>query len=177
MLVPPPPHAWTVPLVEDMLCYARTGLTEAIVTGPGRAILFYGRQSLGEGLSLGKARDAAFAYLLGWALGLGNQPILPADPFTGPRRSMGNCPGHNRMPDKGERTRASMHVNLSTPQPFRFDCPGNSPQQDTPGDANSHCQPLLCQPPRGWDQNRCRRDLEATTTLATIVFPGSQVGK
>ena len=28
--------------------------------GPGRAILFYGRHSLGEGLSLGEARDATF---------------------------------------------------------------------------------------------------------------------
>ena len=58
--VPPLPHAWTVPLVEDMLCYARTGITKATVMGPCRAILFYGRQSLGEGLSLGEARDAAF---------------------------------------------------------------------------------------------------------------------
>ena len=33
--VPPPPHTWTLPLVEDMLCYARTGLTEAMVMGPG----------------------------------------------------------------------------------------------------------------------------------------------
>ena len=24
---PPPHHAWVVPLVEDMLCYSRTGLT------------------------------------------------------------------------------------------------------------------------------------------------------
>ena len=58
--VPPLPHTCTVPLVEDMLCYARTGLTKAIVMGPGRAILFYGRWSFGESLSLGKARDAAF---------------------------------------------------------------------------------------------------------------------
>ena len=29
--VPLPSHAWTAPLVEDMLCYARTGLTEAVV--------------------------------------------------------------------------------------------------------------------------------------------------
>ena len=55
---PPPPHTWTVPLVEDMLCHGRTGLTKAVVMGPGRAILFYGRWSLGEGPSLGKARDA-----------------------------------------------------------------------------------------------------------------------
>ena len=40
--VPPPSHALTAPLVEDMLHYARTGLTKviAIVTGPGRAVLF-----------------------------------------------------------------------------------------------------------------------------------------
>ena len=40
--VPPLPHAWTVLLVEDMLCYARIGLTKAIVMGPGRAIPFIG---------------------------------------------------------------------------------------------------------------------------------------
>ena len=43
--VPPPSHNWTAPLVEDMLCYARTGLTKAVVTGQGRAVLFYGRHS------------------------------------------------------------------------------------------------------------------------------------
>ena len=42
-VVPPPSHAWTAPLVEDMLCYARTGLSEAMVMGPDRAVLFYGR--------------------------------------------------------------------------------------------------------------------------------------
>ena len=46
--IPTPSHAWTVPLVEDMLSYTRTGLTEAVVTGPGREVLFYGRHSLGE---------------------------------------------------------------------------------------------------------------------------------
>ena len=57
---PPPPHAGTVPLVEDMLCYGRTGLSEAVVMSLGRAVLFYGRWSMGEGLSLGKARDTTF---------------------------------------------------------------------------------------------------------------------
>ena len=38
--VPPLPHAWTAPLVEDMLHYARTGLTKAVEMGPGRAIFF-----------------------------------------------------------------------------------------------------------------------------------------
>ena len=41
--IPPPSHSWTAPLVEDMLCEARTWLTEAVVIGPGRVVLFYGR--------------------------------------------------------------------------------------------------------------------------------------
>ena len=79
--VPPLLHTWTAPLVEDMLCYARTGLTKAIVMDLGMAILFYGRQSLGEGLSLGKARDAAFL-LTGVGTWVG-KPAYPAtDPLT-----------------------------------------------------------------------------------------------
>ena len=58
--VPPPSHAWTAPVVEDMLQKARAGLTETVVIGPGRAILFYGRCLMGEGLKADKARDAAF---------------------------------------------------------------------------------------------------------------------
>ena len=58
--VPQPSHSWMVPLVEDMLHDARTGLTEAVVTGPGREVLSYGRHSMGEGLTTDKARDAAF---------------------------------------------------------------------------------------------------------------------
>ena len=57
---PLPPHAWMAPVVEDMLQHGRTGLTKAVVMDQGRAVLFYGRQSLGEGLSLGKMRDATF---------------------------------------------------------------------------------------------------------------------
>ena len=52
-------HAWTAPLVEDMMHEAMTSLTKAVVMDPGRAVLFYGRHSLGEGLTLGEARDAA----------------------------------------------------------------------------------------------------------------------
>ena len=46
--VPPPSHAWMAPVVEDMLREARAGLTEAVVIGPCRAILFYGRRSMGR---------------------------------------------------------------------------------------------------------------------------------
>ena len=58
--VPPPSHSWMAPVVEDMLQEARAGLTEAVVTGPGRAILFYGRSSMGEGLRADEDRDATF---------------------------------------------------------------------------------------------------------------------
>ena len=44
--VPPPSHSWMAPLVEDMLHDIRTGLTKAVVIGPGRAVLFYGRHLL-----------------------------------------------------------------------------------------------------------------------------------
>ena len=79
--VPPPPHAWTSPLVEDMLCYGRTGLTKAVVMDPGRAVLFYGRWSMGEGLSLGKVRDATFT-LTGAGTWVGKPAYLAAHPLT-----------------------------------------------------------------------------------------------
>ena len=58
--VPPPSHSWMATLMEDMLHDARTRLSEAVVIGPGRAVLFYGRHSMGEGLTADEARDAAF---------------------------------------------------------------------------------------------------------------------
>ena len=78
--VPLPSHAWTAPLVEDILCYARTGLTEAVVTGPDRAVLFYERYSLGEGLSLGEARGCCIPTHGIRYMGLGSQSILLLTP-------------------------------------------------------------------------------------------------
>ena len=52
---PPTPHAWQVPVVEDMVQDGRSSLTEVVVASPGQAILFYGQQLLGEGLTFGKA--------------------------------------------------------------------------------------------------------------------------
>ena len=78
---PPPPHAWMVPLVEDMLCYGRTSLTKAIVMGPGRAVLFYGRWSMEEGLSLGEVRDTTFT-LTGGGTWVGKPAYHAADPLT-----------------------------------------------------------------------------------------------
>ena len=46
--IPPPSHSWMAALVENMLHDARIGLNKAVVTGPGRAVLFYGRCSMGR---------------------------------------------------------------------------------------------------------------------------------
>ena len=59
----------------------QAGLTEAVVTGPGWAILFYGWQSLGEGLSLGEAQDAMFT-LSGAISWIGKQAQLAAKPVS-----------------------------------------------------------------------------------------------
>ena len=47
--VPPPPHTWTVPVVEDMLRDIGAGLTEAVVIGPGKAIHFFWEMFHGRG--------------------------------------------------------------------------------------------------------------------------------
>ena len=61
------------PLMEDMLHDARTRLTEAVVKGPGRAVLFYGRQLMGEGLTADKA-EMPHSYSQEQVHGLENWP-------------------------------------------------------------------------------------------------------
>ena len=79
--IPPPCHCWMAPFIEDMLHKARNGLTKAVVTGPGRAVLFYGRCSMGEGLMADKARDTAFL-LTGAGTCVGQLAYLTTDPMT-----------------------------------------------------------------------------------------------
>ena len=79
--IPQPSHSWMASLVEDMLHDARTGLTEVVVTGPGRAVLFYGRHSMGEGLTVDQARDATFL-LPGAGTWVGKLAYLTANPTT-----------------------------------------------------------------------------------------------
>ena len=67
--------------MEDMLHDIRTGLTEAVVTHPGREVLFYGRCSMGEGLTIDEARDATFL-LTGAGTWVGKLAYLAADPIT-----------------------------------------------------------------------------------------------
>ena len=78
---PPTSYSWIAPLVEDMLHDARTRLTEAVVIGPGRAVLFYGRHSMGEGLTVDKARDATFL-LTEAGTWVGKSAYLTTDPLT-----------------------------------------------------------------------------------------------
>ena len=79
--VPPPSHSCMAPLVEDMLHDIRTGLTEAMVTGPGRAVLFCRRHSLREDITTDEARDATFL-LTGAGTWVGKPVYLTADPRT-----------------------------------------------------------------------------------------------
>ena len=130
---PPPLHTWTTPVVEDMLQEARDRLTEAVVIGPGRAMLFYGRCSMGEGLKADEARDAAFL-LTGAGTWVGKLAYLTADPMMlqeGKRAITWAILDH-RVKATGP---GCPQVNLPAQQPFRFDTSGTSP----PGDFLANC--------------------------------------
>ena len=105
--MPPPPHAWMAPGVEDLLQEARAGLTEAILIGPGRAILFYGRRLIGQGLKGDNARDATFL-LTGAGMWVGKWAYLTADPMTiqEGRRAIAQAVSDNRV--KAMRTWTSL---------------------------------------------------------------------
>ena len=64
-----------------MLHDARTRLTKAVVIGPGRAVLFYVRCSMGEGLTTDEAIDTAFL-ITGGGTWVGKSAYLTADPVT-----------------------------------------------------------------------------------------------
>ena len=153
---PPPPHAWMAPVVEDMLCHGRTGLTEAVVMGPGQAVQFYGRQSLGECLSLGKVRDTTFT-LTGVGTWVGKPAYLAADPLTiqGGWWAIIQAITECQIEARGPGQPCSHPL---TYQLFRFHCPGDSPWKEWSGDACFDHQPLPQRPQRGWDHDWCWRD-------------------
>ena len=68
-------------MVEDILHEGISGLTEAVITGPGWAILFYVRWSLGEGLSLGEAQEAVFI-LSGTLSWVGKNVLVNVHPLS-----------------------------------------------------------------------------------------------
>ena len=123
------------PLVEDMLWEARTGPMEAVVTGPGRAILFYGRHSVGEGLKADKARDTTFL-LTGAGTWVGKPPYLTADPMTiqEGKRAIAQAVSDNRVKARGL---GHPCVNLLAQQPFQFNTQRALPLKDVSGDCSS----------------------------------------
>ena len=130
--IPPPPHAWMAPVVEDMLQEARAGLTESVAIGPSRAILFYGRHSMGEGLKADKARDAAFL-LTGAGMWVGKLAYLTANQMTiqEGRRTIAQAVSDNTVKARGP---GCPRVNLLAQQPIKFNTPRTSP----PGDVFIH---------------------------------------
>ena len=142
--VPPPSHAQTAPLVEDMLCYAmpeQVSPMQWLWAQVGQSF-FMGDDHWERALvwvSLGMLHSC----LQGWALWFGKPAYLATDPLTIQEGRWENCQPHNTMLDKGERSRASTCQSVD-PQPFRLNHPGDSPQKDTTGDANSDHQLLPC---------------------------------
>ena len=145
------------PVVEDMLWHGRTGLTKAIVIGPGRAVLFYGRQSLGEGLSLGEVRDTAFTLsVVGtW---VGKLAHLATDPLT---IWEGQWVIAQAIPECWIGVRGPGHPcsHPTTPQPFRFYCGDKSPREKHIKDTGFDHQPPRCKPSQGRDHEWWQRDL------------------
>ena len=117
-----------------MLREARAGLTEAVVIGPGRAILFHGRHSLGEGLKVDKVRDATFL-LTGAGTWVGNSAYLTANPMTIPegKRAIAQAVSANRVKVRGL---GHHRVNLPAQQPFQFNAQSVSPLKDVSGDCS-----------------------------------------
>ena len=130
--VPLPSHAWTTPVVGGVLQETRAGLTEAVVIGPGKAILFYRRCSLGEGLKVDEARDAAFL-LTGAGTWVGTWAYLNTDPMmlqVG-KRAIAHAISDHRVKARGP---GHPQVNLPAQQPFRF----NTTRAFLPGDQSAH---------------------------------------
>ena len=150
--IPPPSHSWTAPLVEDMLHKAITGLIKAVVIDPGRAVLFCGRHSMGEGLRAEEARDAAFL-LTGAGTWEGKSAYLTADPMTihEGRRAIAQAISDNRVKVRGPRHPLAH-------QSFCFNPLRNSPSKDMLRDDGSNYPPSPHRPSRGHECNRQQRD-------------------
>ena len=155
--IPPSSHSCMAPLVEDMLCEARNRLTETVVTGPGRAVLFYGRHSMGEGLMADEARDATFL-LTGAGTWVGKKvAYLTADSMTvhESRRAIAQAISDNRVKARGP---GHPHGNLPAQQPFQFNVLRNSPPKDMPRDDGSDYPGSPHRPSRGCKCSRRWRD-------------------
>ena len=140
------------PLVEDMLHEARTRLTEAVVTGPGRAVLFYRRHSMGEGLMADEARDATFL-LTRAGTWVGKAAYLTADSVTihEDRRAIAQAVLDNRVKARGP---GYSLFNLPAQQPLWFNSLRNSPPKDMLRDDGTDYPWSPHRPSRGHECNR-----------------------
>ena len=138
--VPPPSHSWMAPLVEDMLHDVRTGLTEAMVTGRGKAVLFYGRHLLGERLTTDEARDVAFL-LTRVGTWVGKPAYLSTNPMSiqEGQQAIAQAITDHHVKVWGPECPP---VNPPAQQPFRFDHLRGSPIKDTSKDGGSKCHSL-----------------------------------
>ena len=154
--VPPPSQAWMAPVVEDMLQEARAGLTEAVVTSPGTAILFYGRHLMGEGLKADEATDATFL-LKGAGMWVGKLAYLTTDPMTiqEGKRAIAQAVMDNRVKARGP---GCPQVNPPAQQPFKLNTPRAAPPRDVSRDYSFDHQQTPQQTIRGQGHNRIRRD-------------------
>ena len=123
-----------------------------MVIGPGRAILFYGRCSLGEGLKADKVRDAAFLLTRAdtW---VGKSAYLTANPMTIPKgkRAIAQAVSANRVKVRGP---GHPCVNLPAQQPFQFNAQRVSPLKDMSGDCSLDNPQMPCWPSRDQECNR-----------------------
>ena len=121
--------------------------TEAVVIGPGRAILFYGRHSMGEGLKADEARDAAFL-LTGAGTWVGKMAYLTTDPMTiqEGKRAIAQAVLDNRVKVMGP---GHPWVNPLAQQPFTFNTQRISPPKDVSRDYSSDDQRTPRWPSRG----------------------------
>ena len=167
--VPPPSHSWMTPVIEDMLQETRAGLMEAVVVGPGRAILFYGRHSLGEGLKADEARDAAFL-LTGSGAWVGKSAYLTTDPMT---LQEGKRAIACAILDHGVKARGPGRPRVNPPAqpPFRFNTSRASPPGDMPALEVPEDRQTPQQPPQGCGHNRRRRDQRPQSPRYLSPFP------
>ena len=117
---------------------------------------FYQRCSLGEDLSPDESRDATFM-LTGAGTWVGKPAYLAAEHLAIQEGwwEIAQAITKHQIKVRGPR---HPQMNLSTPQPFRCDWWRDSPQKETPGDANSYHELLPCWPLRGQSHNRHGRD-------------------
>ena len=102
--------------------------------GPGRAVLFYGRRSLGEGLKADEMTDATFL-LTGAGMWVGKSVYLTADPMTIPdgKRAIAQAVSNNRVKARGP---GHPHVNLLAQHSSSSNVQRTPPPKDVSGDSS-----------------------------------------